>query len=43
MVPARRAPGLSPARVALVSVLRFTENLTDRQAAEAVRCRIGWK
>ena len=24
-------------------VLRFAENLTDRQAAEAVRSRIGWK
>ncbi|WP_345675496.1 transposase [Yinghuangia aomiensis] len=35
--------GLSPARLALVSVLQFAENLTDRQAAEAVRCRIDWK
>lgn len=41
--PADRRPGLSPARLALVSVLQYTENLTDRQAAEAVRCRLEWK
>ncbi|MFF2149264.1 transposase [Kitasatospora sp. NPDC058190] len=35
--------GLSPARLALVSVLQYSENLTDRQAAEAVRCRMDWK
>lgn len=35
--------GLSPARLALVSVLQFAENLPDRQAAQAVRCRIDWK
>jgi len=35
--------GLSPARLALVSVLQYAENLTDRQAADAVRCRIDWK
>ncbi|MEU6038646.1 transposase [Actinomadura sp. NPDC047616] len=35
--------GLSPAMLALVSVLQYAENLTDRQAALAVRCRIGWK
>ncbi|MFB7126252.1 transposase [Kitasatospora sp. NPDC056273] len=35
--------GLSPARLALVSVLQYAENLTDRQAAEAVRCRLDWK
>lgn len=36
-------PGLSPAVLALVSVLQFAENLTDRQAAIAVSCRIDWK
>ncbi|MGW6833864.1 transposase [Streptomyces sp. NPDC054949] len=41
--PANGRPGLSPARLALVSVLQYTENLTDRQAAEAVRCRLDWK
>jgi transposase len=35
--------GLSPAQLALVSVLQYAENLTDRQAAEAVRCRLDWK
>jgi transposase len=35
--------GLPPAKLALVSVLQFAENLTDRQAADAVRCRIDWK
>jgi len=27
----------------MASVLQFSENLTDRQAAEAVRDRITWK
>ncbi|MEU6557410.1 transposase [Streptomyces sp. NPDC046915] len=35
--------GLSPAQLALVSVLQYVENLTDRQAADAVRCRLDWK
>ncbi|WP_435864054.1 transposase [Streptomyces mirabilis] len=35
--------GLSPARLAMVSVLQYAENLTDRQVAEAVRCRLDWK
>lgn len=35
--------GLSPASLAMVSVLQYAENLTDRQAAEAVRCRLDWK
>jgi hypothetical protein len=35
--------GLSPARLALVSVLQYAENLIDRQAAEAVRCWLDWK
>ncbi|MCC3317831.1 MULTISPECIES: IS1182 family transposase [Nocardia] len=41
--PSDGRPGLSPARLALVSVLQFAENLTDRQAAQAVACRIDWK
>jgi transposase len=36
-------PGLAPWRLALVTVLQFLENLSDRQAAEAVRARIDWK
>lgn len=39
----RGRPGFSPASLALVSVLQFVENLTDRQAADAVRGRIDWK
>ncbi|MEV0734329.1 transposase [Polymorphospora sp. NPDC050346] len=35
--------GVSPARLALVSVLQYAENLSDRQAARAVACRIDWK
>lgn len=34
---------LSPARLALITVMQFAENLTDRQAADAVRSRIDWK
>jgi transposase len=36
-------PGLSPAQLMIVTVLQFTEDLTDRQAADAVRGRIDWK
>jgi transposase len=40
---ARGKPGCSPGRLALVTVLQMAENLTDRQAAEAVREKISWK
>lgn len=43
LFPERGQPAESPARLALVTVLQFTEGLTDRQAAEAVRGRIDWK
>src|SRR5919112_3785982 len=33
----RGKPGISPGQLALVTVLQFVENLTDRQAADAVR------
>jgi transposase len=36
-------PGLSPWRLALITIIQFRENLADRQAAEAVRARIDWK
>jgi transposase len=39
----RGRPAVSPARLALVSVLQFAEGLSDRQAADAVRGRIDWK
>ena len=36
-------PALTAWRLALVTVLQYIENLTDRQAAEAVRGRTDWK
>lgn len=36
-------PGWSPWRLALVTILQFAENLSDRQAADAVRARLDWK
>jgi hypothetical protein len=39
----RGRPGWSPSRLALVTGLQRAENLTDRQAAEAVRTRIDWQ
>jgi len=39
----RGAPGISPAQLAVVTALQFAENLTGRQAADAVRGRIDWK
>jgi transposase len=39
----RGAPGLSPAVLSLVSVLQYTENLTDRQAAAMAARAIDWK
>jgi transposase len=39
----RGRPGWSPGRLALVTVLQMVENLTDRQAADAVRDMISWK
>ncbi|HEY1350483.1 MAG TPA: transposase, partial [Ktedonobacteraceae bacterium] len=36
-------PAIAPWRLALVSVMQFAENLSDRQAASAVRARIDWK
>jgi transposase len=36
-------PGFSPAQLATVCVLQFLLGLSDRQAAEAVRCRIDFK
>jgi transposase len=41
--PVRGKPGISPAQLAMVTVLQFTENLTDRQAADEVRGRVDWK
>lgn len=39
----RGQPAESPSRLALVTVMQFSEGLSDRQAADAVRARIDWK
>src|SRR5258708_33499439 len=39
----RGKPGWPPSRLALVTIFQKAENLSDRQAAEAVRARIDWK
>ena len=43
LYPERGQPAWSPWRLALVTIMQFRENLSDRQAAEAVRGRIDWK
>lgn len=43
LFPAVGQPCKDPWRLALVTVMQFIENLTDRQAADAVRSRIDWK
>ena len=43
LYPQRGQPAESPWRLALVTVMQYAENLTDRQAADAVRGRIDWK
>lgn len=43
LYPSRGQPGLAPWRLALVTIFQFLEQLSDRQAADAVRARIDWK
>jgi transposase len=43
LFPIRGRPAEAPWRLAMVTVLQFAENLSDRQAADAVRSRIDWK
>ncbi len=43
LFPPQGQPAEAPWRLALVSIFQFAENLSDRQAAEAVRSRIDWK
>ena len=43
LYPQRGQPAQSPWRLALITILQFMENLSDRQAADAVRARIDWK
>ena len=39
----RGYPAVTPWRLALITIMQFLENLSDRQTAEAVRSRIDWK
>ncbi len=43
LYPERGQPALAPWRLAVVTLLQYAEDLTDRQAAEAVRERLDWK
>ncbi len=43
LYPTRGRPAEAPWRLALVTVFQFVENLSDRQAADAVRARLDWK
>jgi len=43
LFPKEGQPAEAPWRLALVTVLQFVENLSDQQAADAVRGRIDWK
>ena len=43
LFPTRGQPAIAPWQLALVTVMQFAEDLTDRQTAEQVRARIDWK
>ena len=43
LYPRRGQPAFAPWRLALITVMQFLENLSDRQTADAVRSRIDWK
>jgi transposase len=43
LYPTQGQPAYSPWRLALICVMQHMENLTDRQAADAVRARLDWK
>src|SRR2546423_14063212 len=43
LYPVEGQPAYAPWRLAVVTILQYTENLSDRQAANAVRERIDWK
>jgi transposase len=43
LFPTRGQAAASPGHLALVVVWPFAENLSDRQAADAIRSRIDWQ
>jgi transposase len=43
LFPRRGQPAEAPWRLALITLLQYAENLSDREAAHAVRSRIDWK
>jgi transposase len=43
LFPTRGQPAEAPWRLALVTIMQYVEDVSDRQAAEAVRGRIDWK
>lgn len=43
LFPTRGQPAEAPWRLALVTIMQYVEDLSDRQAADAVRSRIDWK
>lgn len=43
LYPVEGQPAYAPWRLAVVTILQYSENLSDRQAANAVRERIDWK
>jgi transposase len=43
LYPQRGKPAEAPWRLALIMVMQFAEDLSDRAAANAMRSRIDWK
>ena len=43
LFPTRGPPAEAPWRLALVTIMPYVEDVSDRQAAEAVRGRIDWQ
>jgi transposase len=43
LFPSRGKPAESPSRLAVTTILQFTEGLTDRQTEQAICGRIDWK
>ena len=43
LFPPRGQAAQAPWQLAVVTLLQFAENLSDRQAADAMRSRIDWK